>query len=261
MKLKELKKWLAIGVAVVMGLSVTACSNEAQNTAQQEAMVVEETTIESAAQEEAVEEEELVEEEEEEEADYELEEEEEEAVEEGEISFQEVWDSYEQLVALYNQVYDLYQSDDVPQSDDVEEILNDVDATLDEIEKLTEEDVPTDEDKLAVISSIGEVGATLNQLIDPLIEAANENVAEQDYYNRLLDVVQQNYDYMNAYFNSVWDHLAKYGGTDDQIEGVVAARDAIGDINNLSSSTSEELDSINDSINAVIDLLDAICGH
>ena len=256
MKFKELKKWLAIGVALMMWHSVTACANESQPAA--------ETTVAPAAQTEA---EEYVEEEVEYEEEADVEEdldedayEEEEA--EGEIPFSDVLDSYNQLLALYNQVYDLYyDNEDVPQSDDVEEILSDVDNALSQIEAMTEEDVPTDEEKLDVIASMGNLGATLNELIDPLIEAANENASEQEYYERLLALVQQNYDYMNAYFNSVWDHLSKYGGTDDQINGVVAARDAIGDISNLSSSTPEELEAINDSINAVIDLLDAICGH
>lgn len=260
MKLNELKKWLAIGTAVVMALSVTACAKETPEVQEPEAVAVTEVTAEYEETEEDYEEEteeETVEAEEEET----VEAEEEEAAEEGQISFQEVTDSYDQLVELYNKVYELYNDEDVPQDDGVEEILEDVSEKLDEIAALSEEDVPTDEDKMEVIAVIGSLGSTLNDLIDPIIDAANENVSQQDYYNRMLDVVQQNYDYMNAYFNSVWDHLAQYGGTDDQIQEVIVARDAIGDINNLSTATPEELETMNDCINSVVDLLDRICGH
>ena len=258
MKLNELKKWLAIGAAVMMGLSLTACANQ-QETVQEAPVATE--VVEEPAEEEVEEEveEEYVEEEYEE--DVEAESVSKAASTQGSISFDDVMDSYNQLVDLYNQVYGLYQDETVPQDDGVEEILNDISASLDEIAGLSEEDIPTDEDKMAVLTTIGELGGTLNDLIEPLVEASNETVSEQDYYNRLFDLVQQNYDYMNAYFNSVWDHLATYGGTEDQIEGVVMARDAIGDISNLSSSTSEDLETINDNINYVIDLLDAICGR
>ena len=256
MKLQELKKWLAIGVAMMLGVSLTACAKETAEVQEPEAVVVTESTIEPEEETE-----EFFEEEEEPAEEVETVAAEEETAEQGQISFQEVTDSYDQLVDLYNKVYELYNSDDVPQDDGVEEILSDVSSALDEIAALNEEDVPTDDDKMAVIATIGNLGSTLNDLIDPIIDAANENVSQQDYYNRMLDLVQQNYDYMNTYFNSVWDHLAQYGGTQDQIDAVILARDAIGDIDNLSSSTPEELETINDCINSVVDLLDAICGH
>ncbi len=258
MKGKELKKWLAIGTAAVMALSVTACAKETVETQEPEEVVVTEGEIEAEIVTEEDYEEEAEVEEEAVEAEAEVEEEE---TEQGQISFQEVLDSYDQLVDLYNKVYEMYFSDDVPQDDGVEEILSDVNDALDQIAALNEEDVPTDEDKMEVIATIGSLGSTLNELIEPLVDAANEHASEQEYYSRMLDLVQQNYDYMNTYFNAVWDHLSQYGGTQDQIEAVVVARDAIGDINNLGVASPEELDTMNDCINSVVDLLDRICGH
>ena len=260
MKKNELKRWFALGVAVMMGVAVTGCAGEKQETVNEEVTVVVEEVTEPE-QEEAAEETVEVEATEEETEETEAAEEEEETSEEGAISFDDVMSSYQELVDLYNQVNELYQSEDVPQDDGVEEIFAEVSERMDAIEALQPSDIPTDEDKMVVLSDISNLGTALQQLIDPLVEAAKETAAEEDYFNRLRGLVEQNYNYMNAYFNSVWDHLSTYGGTDAQIKGVLQARDEIGDLGEISVEDAEGLDYLNDRINEVISLLDAICGH
>ncbi|MBQ7506937.1 MAG: hypothetical protein IJT05_06360, partial [Lachnospiraceae bacterium] len=93
-------------------------------------------------------------------------------------------------------------------------------------------------------------------LIEPLVNAAEE---EEAYYNDLTAVVEANYDYMDQYFNSVWNYFSENGGSDAQITAVVQARDEIGELNGLESATSDDLRILNDRIDHVISLLDAIC--
>ena len=171
------------------------------------------------------------------------------------ISYEQVMQSYDELLDVYNQVNELYQSDDVPRSEDVEELLSTVGAEMDEIHALSEEDLPTDEDRLAVMKRVGELNEGLSSLIDPLLEAAEE---EAENYRYLAEYVQQNYEYMEQYFNTVWDYFSRNGGSDAQIEDLIRARDEIGEIDDLSTTTTEELNEMNERIDAVISLLEQL---
>ncbi len=249
MKVAKMKKWLAVILAVVMGVSMTACAKEEDKEVVQPESETEEVV-------EFVEEEQEFEKNEEEEPEFEEEEEEteeeEEEESEGQISFDDVMESYDELVDVYDQINEMYMADDVPRDEGVEEILSTVKNQMEDIANLEEEDIPTDEDKLEVLKRIGELNNTLSELIDPLFEAAQAT-------DQLAALVQANYDYMDSYYSAVWDHISEYGGTEGQVDALIKARDEIGEIGDISDATADELEGLNDRINYVNDLLDAIC--
>ena len=264
MKLKAVKKLSVIGTAALLGLSMTACGKEPP--AQEPVMMeVEEPEYEEDFEDDYEDEYEDDHEEDEEnekdedDEDFSVEEyyddPEVEPEEESQISFEDVIKSYEDLVDVYNQVNSLYMSDEVPRDEGVEEILNSVSIAMDEIVALDEEDIPTDEDKLAVLIRIGELDSTLGELIEPMYEAADEKAN----YDQLLEIVQANYEYMDSYFNAVWDHFSQYGGSDAQIQAVVLARDEIGNLDDIPTDTTDDLYLLDNRIDNVINILDAIC--
>ncbi len=176
---------------------------------------------------------------------------------ENQISFKEVMDSYDDLVDEFNTVNEFYNSDNVPVDRNAEALLNDISAELNTIAALNEEDVPTDKDKLAVLIRIGELNNSLGELGNAMFEMAEE---QQAYYNDLLEYVNSNYDYMNSYFDAVWSYFSENGGSDPEIEALIAARDEIGELGDISSASADELNVINQKIDHVISILDALSG-
>lgn len=262
--MKNVKRWTALGLALVMGIGLTGCEKEQKVVDTPQVGEIREVVQEAPVETETEDTEELYYDEDYEEEDteeYYEEEEEEEVVEEpeeeeGQISYDQVMDSYNEIVDLYNEVNELYLSDSVPRDESVEQILSEVSDEMDRIAELDESDMPTDSDKLAVLIRIGGLNEQLGNLIEPLVNAAEE---EEAYYNDLTAVVEANYDYMDQYFNSVWNYFSENGGSDAQITAVVQARDEIGELNGLESATSDDLRILNDRIDHVISLLDAIC--
>ena len=263
--MRNMKRFAALGLALVMGVSAAGCANDKKTVETPQVGEIQEAVEEDPEDYEDFEEEDDSDEEEDyddeeyededlyEEADEEEPEEEEE--EEGQIAYDEVMNSYNEIVELYNEVQELYLQEGVPKDDGVEEILSEVSEEMDRIALLDESDMPTDSDKMEVMIRIGELNEQLGNLIEPLVNAAEEEAA---YYNDLSEVVEANYDYMNQYFNTVWDYFSANGGSDEQISAVVQARDEIGDLDGLSDATSDDLREISDRIDHVIELLDAI---
>ncbi len=60
------------------------------------------------------------------------------------------------------------------------------------------------------------------------------------------------------YFNAAWEYFAEKGGSNEQIQVLIQARDEIGELGDLSQETAEDLKDLNDRINHVTNLLDAL---
>ncbi len=174
---------------------------------------------------------------------------------EGQISFQEVRESYDSLVDVYNEVNQMYQNDLIPKNENFEKLTGEISAEMDKIAALNESDVPTDEDKLEVLKRIGELDDALGKMIDSLFETAAEEEARID---QMADIVKENYEYMEKYYNTVWDYFAENGGSNEQIQVLVQARDEIGEMGDLSMKSMDDLKEFNERIDHVTSLLDAL---
>ncbi len=196
-------------------------------------------------------------EEDEEEEDPEDEEEDVEEEEEGMISYDDVMESYDKIVELYSYLEDLYGDEKIPLDEGMEKEMAEISEQIFELQGTTEDMIPTDEDKIEVLQKIDNIEDELNQLINALISYVE---SESQYFDEVQEVVNKNYDYMQSYFESCWDYVSQNGGTDNEVEALIQARDDISEINSWDPQTSSDLQEMNDRILFVIEWLSAMFG-
>ena len=175
------------------------------------------------------------------------------------IGFDLVKQSYKDLVELYNSVDILYHQDYVPQDDNIEAILTDIETQIDGFAELGEEDLPDDESRTAAIKGMSDVADTLQETIAAIQQVTEEHAITDDDY----EVIGNNFDVMRNLYNTLVEYFNQDGVlmTQWQSDTMDQAAFEIDDLvkEDVSSYTdNEQIREYNNRILAVIDSLDKV---
>lgn len=138
------------------------------------------------------------------------------------FSFSDLQDNYALMVDAYNQVEELYMSDEIEQSDDVEELLGEAKALIEEMGELSEDDFSSEAEMIEMNDNIVTIMEGLSGIIDMMdVSGESSDTAEVDSDISFVDGFYANDgsgDFMIAFYEgSVGDVAYINDGTDEAI--------------------------------------------
>ena len=95
-----------------------------------------------------------------------------------EITFADLQDNYAVLVDCYNQVEDLYMSDQIAQDDDIESLLSEAKGIIDEMGEATEDDFSSQEDYQTMNDSMVSLIDSLGKIVDGMETTGSDSSDE-----------------------------------------------------------------------------------
>lgn len=178
------------------------------------------------------------------------------AAAEGDLTFADLQDEYATLTDLYNQVEELYMNDQIEQDDDIESLLTDAKALIDEMGELTEDDFTSQQDYKDMEDSMVTMAEALGNIVDGMTVTDDSAAAEgeltfadlQDAYADLTDI----YNTVEDYYMS--DDVEQ----DDDVEALLTeAQDLIAQMGEVSEDELDQ-DGINDMYSAMVSVAESL---
>ena len=209
------KKILAVVLAGVMAMSMlTACGGSAETAETTETADVE--TTEDAASDEACSDE----------------------------TFATLQDNYAVMVDAYNQVKDLYESDEIAGDAEIEDLMNQAADVINEMGEISQDAITEADAETLEVNGDG------------------ESTADEACSDETFAALQDNYATLTDVYNTVYDaYMSDEIEQNDEIENALAqTADIMNEMGEISQDAITELDAetLNDTMLTLLDVLDAV---
>ena len=219
------KKILAVVLAGVMAMSMlTACGGSAETAETTETADVE--TTEDAASDEACSDE----------------------------TFATLQDNYAVMVDAYNQVKDLYESDEIAGDAEIEDLMNQAADVINEMGEISQD---------TITEADAETLNGLSGIVDAMeVNGDGESTADEACSDETFAALQDNYATLTDVYNTVYDaYMSDEIEQNDEIENALAqTADIMNEMGEISQDAITELDAetLNDTMLTLLDVLDAV---
>lgn len=227
------KKILAVVLAGVMAMSMlTACGGSAETAETTETADVE--TTEDAASDEACSDE----------------------------IFATLQDNYAVMVDAYNQVKDLYESDEIAGDAEIEDLMNQAADVINEMGEISQ-DAITEADAETLNGVMLDILDGLSGIVDAMeVNGDGESTADEACSDETFAALQDNYATLTDVYNTVYDaYMSDEIEQNDEIENALAqTADIMNEMGEISQDAITELDAetLNDTMLTLLDVLDAV---
>ena len=227
------KKILAVVLAGVMAMSMlTACGGSAETAETTETADVE--TTEDAASDEAGSDE----------------------------TFATLQDNYAVMVDAYNQVKDLYESDEIAGDAEIEDLMNQAADVINEMGEISQDTI-TEADAETLNGAMMDILDGLSGIVDAMeVNGDGESTADEACSDETFAALQDNYATLTDVYNTVYDaYMSDEIEQNDEIENALAqTADIMNEMGEISQDAITELDAetLNDTMLTLLDVLDAV---
>ena len=227
------KKILAVVLAGVMAMSMlTACGGSAETAETTETADVE--TTEDAASDEACSDE----------------------------TFATLQDNYAIMVDAYNQVKDLYESDEIAGDAEIEDLMNQAADVINEMGEISQDTI-TEADAETLNGAMMDILDGLSGIVDAMeVNGDGESTADEACSDETFAALQDNYATLTDVYNTVYDaYMSDEIEQNDEIENALAqTADIMNEMGEISQDAITELDAetLNDTMLTLLDVLDAV---
>lgn len=224
------KKILAVVLAGVMAMSMlTACGGSTETTETADVETTEDTASDEACSDE---------------------------------TFATLQDNYAVMVDAYNQVKDLYESDEIAGDAEIEDLMNEAADVINEMGEISQ-DAITEADAETLNGAILDILDGLSGIVDAMeVTADGESTADEACSDETFAALQDNYATLTDVYNTVYDaYMSDEIEKNDEIENELAqTADIMNEMGEISQDMITELDAetLNDTMLTLLDVLDAV---
>lgn len=229
------KKILAVVLAGVMAMSMlTACGGSDDTTETADVETTEDAASDDAASDEACSDE----------------------------TFGTLQDNYAVMVDAYNQVKELYESDEIAGDAEIEDLMNQAADVINEMGEISQDTI-TESDAETLNGAMLDILDGLSGIVDAMEATGDEeSTADEACSDETFATLQDNYAALTDVYNTVYDaYMSDEIEQNDEIESALSqTADVINEMGEISQDTITELDAetLNDTMLTLLDVLDAV---
>lgn len=229
------KKILAVVLAGVMAMSMlAACGGSDDTTETADVETTEDAASDDAASDEACSDE----------------------------TFGTLQDNYAVMVDAYNQVKELYESDEIAGDAEIEDLMNQAADVINEMGEISQDTI-TESDAETLNGAMLDILDGLSGIVDAMEATGDEeSTADEACSDETFATLQDNYAALTDVYNTVYDaYMSDEIEQNDEIESALSqTADVINEMGEISQDTITELDAetLNDTMLTLLDVLDAV---
>lgn len=184
-------------------------------------------------------------------------------------TFEALQDNYATMVDCYNQVKDLYESDEIAADTDIENLMNEAADIINEMGEISQDSI-TESDADDLNEAMLNILDGLSTAVDAMETTGADDTAAADTTSasgemcsdETFATLQDNYAKLTDCYNTVYDaYMSDEIEQDDDIESTLTeAADLIEEMGEISQDSVTEEDAVilNDSMSAVLQVLFAV---
>ena len=166
------------------------------------------------------------------------------------------------MVDAYNQVKDLYESDEIAGDAEIEDLMNEAADVINEMGEISQ-DAITEADAETLNGAILDILGGLSGIVDAMeVTADGESTADEACSDETFAALQDNYATLTDVYNTVYDaYMSDEIEKNDEIENALAqTADIMNEMGEISQDMITELDAetLNDTMLTLLDVLDAV---
>ena len=178
-------------------------------------------------------------------------------------TFEELQENYKIVVECYDSVEELYMSDEIAQSDEVEDLLFEANDIIEEMGEIEQSEL-TEKDADELNDAMEDIIEALNGIVDSM-ELVDGPCSDETFAE-----LQENYEIVVDCYNSVEDlYMSDSIAQSDEVEDCLfQANELIEEIGEIEQSelTESDADELNaamltiiDGLNSIVDSMDIVC--
>ena len=169
-------------------------------------------------------------------------------------TFSALQDNYASMVEAYNAVKDLYESDEIEADDSIEDVMNQAADVINEMGEISQDTI-TEEDAETLNSAMLDILDALSLLVDASADAASEGCSDESFAT-----LQDNFAALSEAYDAVSDaYMSDEVEQNDDIEAALnETQDIMTQMGEISQDTEEDAEVLNDSILALLEVLDSV---
>ena len=177
-------------------------------------------------------------------------------------TFATLQDNYAVMVDAYNQVKDLYESDEIAGDAEIEDLMNQAADVINEMGEISQDTI-TEADAETLNGAMMDILDGLSGIVDAMeVNGDGESTADEACSDETFAALQDNYATLTDVYNTVYDaYMSDEIEQNDEIENALAqTADIINEMGEISQDTITELDAetLNDTMLTLLDVLDAV---
>ena len=177
-------------------------------------------------------------------------------------TFSALQDNYASMVEAYNAVKDLYESDEIEADASIEEVMNQAADVINEMGEISQDTI-TEEDAETLNSAMLDILDALSLLVDGMTETdASADAASEGCSDESFATLQDNFAALSEAYDAVSDaYMSDEVEQNDDIEAALnETQDIMTQMGEITQDTITEEDAevLNDSILALLEVLDAV---
>lgn len=177
-------------------------------------------------------------------------------------TFSALQDNYASMVEAYNAVKDLYESDEIEADDSIEDVMNQAADVINEMGEISQDTI-TEEDAETLNSAMLDILDALSLLVDGMTETdASADAASEGCSDESFATLQDNFAALSEAYDAVSDaYMSDEVEQNDDIEAALnETQDIMTQMGEISQDTITEEDAevLNDSILALLEVLDSV---
>ena len=179
-------------------------------------------------------------------------------------TFETLQDNYATMVDCYNEVKDLYESDEIAADEDIENLMNEAADVINEMGEISQDSI-TEKDAEDLNGAMVDILEGLSAAVDAMDTTADVETADASgdvCSDDTFATIQDNYATLVNVYNVVYDaYMSDEIEQDDDIESaLLQTADVMEEMGDISQDTITEADaeSLNDSMVTLLQVLDAV---
>lgn len=177
-------------------------------------------------------------------------------------TFSALQDNYASMVEAYNAVKDLYESDEIEADASIEEVMNQAADVINEMGEISQDTI-TEEDAETLNSAMLDILDALSLLVDGMTETdASADAASEGCSDESFATLQDNFAALSEAYDAVSDaYMSDEVEQNDDIEAALnETQDIMTQMGEITQDTITEEDAevLNDSILALLEVLDSV---
>lgn len=179
-------------------------------------------------------------------------------------TFETLQDNYATMVDCYNEVKDLYESDEIAADEDIENLMNEAADVINEMGEISQDSI-TEKDAEDLNGAMVDILEGLSAAVDAMDTTADVETADASgdvCSDDTFATLQDNYATLVNVYNVVYDaYMSDEIEQDDDIESaLLQTADVMEEMGDISQDTITEADaeSLNDSMLTLLQVLDAV---
>lgn len=166
------------------------------------------------------------------------------------------------MVDAYNQVKDLYESDEIAGDAEIEDLMNQAADVINEMGEISQDTI-TEADAETLNGAMMDILDGLSGIVDAMeVNGDGESTADEACSDETFAALQDNYATLTDVYNTVYDaYMSDEIEQNDEIENALAqTADIMNEMGEISQDAITELDAetLNDTMLTLLDVLDAV---